>query len=192
MLYVRNEKRDNNQPFFGFDEVPTMVKTRQNRLISAEKRDQRRQQRELISPSVRAERLAITKKIASEIVRKQEDLRGSRYGCRVGVIRHYTQIYNWLNPVQVDWHVKQIKKRNASNASLAKDSNSTNSNVNINLVVNELEPNDKTSDSTNTVSPTFLNLFEVDCWGGRAHPFWMYPDPDGLSIWASQLVTTNY
>ena len=166
MLYVRNEKRDNNQPFFGFDEVPTMVKTRQNRLISAEKRDQRRQQRELVSPSVRAERLAITKKIASEIVRKQEDLRGSRYGCRVGVIRHYTQIYNWLNPVQVDWHVKQIKKRNASNASLAKDSNSTNSNVNINLVVNELEPNDKTSDSTNTVSPTFLNFLRLIVGGG--------------------------
>ena len=43
--------------------------------------------------------------------------------------------------------------------SLSKDTNSTNSNSNINtnLDVNELGPTEKTSDSTNTVSPTFLN-----------------------------------
>ena len=87
--------------------------------------------------SVRAERLAITKQIAQEIVRKQEDLRGSRYGCQVGIIQHYSQLYSWLNPVQVDWHVRQIRKRVITNSSVSNDSNSSNCNENNNLVVNE-------------------------------------------------------
>ena len=138
-----------------------MVKTRQRHVLLTKKRDERREQRECISPSVRAERLAITKKIAQEIVRKQEDLSGSRYGCRVGIIRHYSQIYSWINPIQVDWHVRQIKKRIITNSSSCNDSNSSSCNENNNLVVNEstvLESNDKSSYTTNTVSPTFLNF----------------------------------
>ena len=156
-----------------------MVKTRQKRSILAKKRDERREERERISPSVRAERLAITKQIAQEIVCKQEDLRGSRYGCRVGIIRHYSQIYSWLNPVQIDWHVRQIRKRTIANSSVSNDSNYSSSNENNNLVVNEstvLESNEKTTLTTNTVSPTILK-FEVDCWGGEGTSILDVPRP---------------
>ena len=82
VLNIRTQReKDTTINLFSFNDEATMVKTRQDRLISAEKRDKRRDQRECSSPSVRAERLAITKGIENEIVCKQEGLRGSRYGC---------------------------------------------------------------------------------------------------------------
>ena len=65
-----------------FDDEATMVQTRNHRSNLAEKRDKRREERERIPPSARAERLAITKAIANEIVRKQEDLGGLDAGWR--------------------------------------------------------------------------------------------------------------
>ena len=118
-----------------------MVKTRHQRSGLAEKREKRRQERELISPSARVERLAITKKIASEILSTQEDLCGCRHGCRMDIIRRYSQIYSWLKKDQVDWHVKQIRKQKHSISTVSKDYSNISSNVVDSLVVNDFTSN---------------------------------------------------
>ena len=94
-----------------------MVQTRQRRSTLARARASAQRTREPIPEAVRAERLALTKKIADEIVRKQDSLIGGRYGSRMAIIRKYSHIYNWLSKDQIDWHVREIKKkRNNANS----------------------------------------------------------------------------
>ena len=154
------------------DEVKTM-KTRHQRSVLAEKRDKRRQERELVSPSARAERLTITKAIASEIVSTQEDLGGGRHGCRMEIIRRYSQIYSWLKMDQVDYHAKQIRKQKQSNCIISKDYTNNCYNVIDSLVVND------STLQTNEITVSF-KIVRLIVGGGRAHPFWMHPDPDGI------------
>ena len=142
-----------------------MVKTRQQRQNLSVKRDKRRVERESIPASVRTERLSITKAIADEIVRTQDELGGSRFGCRMNIIRRYNQIYSWLNQQQVDWHVKQIRKRNNSNPNSSKDT--TISNVIDKLNVNDsmITIEEKDTSSSTTVSFDIVRLIV----GGEGH-----------------------
>ena len=83
-------KRDNNQPF-EFQRRSDNGENETRSLNLSGKRDKRRDQRERSSPSVRAERLAITKGIENEIVYKQEDPRGSRYKCQQNQKNKYNE-----------------------------------------------------------------------------------------------------
>ena len=151
-----------------------MVKTRHQRSNLIQKTAKRRQERELITPSARAERLAITKAIAREIVSTQEDLGGGRHGCRMDIIRRYSQIYSWLKKDQVDWHVKQIRKQRQSISTLSNDY--TNINTNINSKVNSnLVVNDSTIESNDTT--VSFQFCEVDCWGGEGTSILDVPRP---------------
>ena len=153
-----------------------MVRTRQHLRTQADNREKRRDLREAIPVSVRTERLSITKAIAKEIVRTQDELGGSSFGCRMKIIRHYNQIYSWLNKQQVDWHVKQIRKHNNSTSTLSKDSSISNVIEDLNVNESIITTDDKNTSISGTVSPTFLN-FEVDCWGGEGTSILDVPRP---------------
>ena len=150
-----------------------MVKTRQHLQNLSGKREKRREERESIPLSVRTERLSITKAIANEIVRTQDELGGSSFGCRMKIIRRYNQIYSWLNKQQVDWHIKQIRKRNNSNANSSKYS--ANSNVIDNLNVNDstITIEEKDTSSSITVSLDIVRLIV----GGEGTPILGVPRP---------------
>ena len=127
-----------------------MVQTRQRYSSLREERSNAQRRRPPISATTRAERLAITKAIAKEIVLTQDGLRGTRYGCRVRIMRKYSQIYNWLSKAQVDWHIKEIKKRSNTNSNNPNISNGSNdsSYLNNGLIVND-EPTNNINEDTN-------------------------------------------
>ena len=135
-----------------------MVKTRQHLQNLSGKREKRREERESIPLSVRTERLSITKAIANEIVRTQDELGGSSFGCRMKIIRRYNQIYSWLNKQQVDWHIKQIRKRNNSNPSLSKDSSVCNVIENLNVNDPTITIEEKNTSLSSTVSCLIVRL----------------------------------
>ena len=127
-----------------------MVQTRQCRSTLANKRATAQCAREPLSEAVRAERLAITKTIAHEIVRTQDSLVGGHYGCRMSIIRKYSDIYSWLSKHQVDWHIKQIRKITKAsststnvNSNIATLSNSSYDVTDDNLDVNSTVSNDE-------------------------------------------------
>ena len=95
---------------------------------------------------------ARTKEIADEIVRTQDSLVGGRYGCRMATIRKYSHIYSWLSKDQIDWHVREIKKRRskANSSTTIHNSNvatkSTNiSDINTNLFFNDFTVDEEIS-----------------------------------------------
>ena len=145
-------KKTHQSTFWLFDDDKTMVQTRQRRSTLAVERAKAQFARERLSEAVRAERLAITKKIAQEIVCTQDSLVGGRYGCRMSIIRKYCNIYSWLSKHKIDWHIKQIRKRMISNATsnmisnVATLSNSTydvnDSDLDVNSTITNIEVNE--------------------------------------------------
>ena len=65
-----------------------------------------------------------------------------------------------------------------NNCNLATISNASNV-TNDNLVVNNSTVNSFSVNDTSTMVSNPI-LSQVDCCGGRAHPFWMYPGLDGF------------
>ena len=59
-----------------------MVRTRKKVISLKEKTDDRRQERERLAASVRADMLDITEGVAEDIVRTQNELGDRRFGCR--------------------------------------------------------------------------------------------------------------
>ena len=167
-----------------------MVETRQRRSTLTLQRAAAQRAREPISEAVRAEHLAITKEIADEIVRTQDGL-GGGYGCRMAIIRKYSHIYSWLNKHQIDWHVKETRKRNMktsstsnNNCNLATISNASNV-TNDNLVVNNSTVNSFSVNDTSTMMVSNPILSQVDCCGGGGHTrFGCTPAWTALSIQA--------
>ena len=172
-----------------------MVETRQLRSTLTIKRATAQQQREPVSEAVRAERLAIIKRIADEIVRTQDSLIGGHYGCRMKIIRKYSHIYSWLSKHQVDWHIKEIRKRKKSSATSNSNSNvattlSNVSNVTVNLAVNIPTVNNFYCQTNNTMvsqKNIIPNVFKLIVGGGGHIHFGCTPSQTALSVWDSQL-----
>ena len=134
-----------------------MVQTRQRRCTLAKQRASAQRTLVPIPEAVRAERLAITKDIADEIVRTQDSLVGGRYGCRMDIIRKYSPIYSWLSKDQIDWHVREIKKRRSkvNSTTTTHNSNVATINTNVSDITTNLVVNDFTVDLENSTIVSF-------------------------------------
>ena len=169
---MSGRKKRHQSTFRLFDDDKTMVHTRQRRSALAIQRATAQQAREPVPEAVRAERLAITKRIADEIVCTQDSPVGGRYGCRMAIIRKYSHIYSWLSKSQIDWHIYEIRKKKKSSATPNDNSNvttslSNGSNVTENLVVNS--STDTNFDENANIPMVSSNCGKVDCWGGGGH-----------------------
>ena len=88
-----------------------MRKTRQSTILHIEKVEKRRLERETLTPVIRAERLATTKRVAEKIISTQESFGDTKRGCRKHILDIEKQLHSWLSKKQVDWHIIQIRKK---------------------------------------------------------------------------------
>ena len=86
-----------------------MRKTRQSTILHTQQVEKRRLEREALTPVIRAERLAITKRVAERIISAQDSLGDSKRGCRKHILDIEKQLHSWLNEKQVDCHIMQIR-----------------------------------------------------------------------------------
>ena len=88
------------------------MRTRNQSLRAKQARDTKRKTKEVISAAARAERLCITKKIAHEIIAKQQELGSSHYGCKSVIYKKYKEVYKWLDMNNINWHIYKLRKSN--------------------------------------------------------------------------------
>ena len=71
-----------------------MRKTRQSTILHTQKVEKRRLEREALTPVIRAERLATTKRVAERIVSTQDSLGDSKRGCRKHILDIEKQLHS--------------------------------------------------------------------------------------------------
>lgn len=88
------------------------MRTRNQNRRASEARETNKKTKEVISAAARAERLSITKRIASEIIDKQRELGSSHYGCKTIIYKKYKELYKWLDIKKLNWHMFKLRKSN--------------------------------------------------------------------------------